>query len=55
VLHLRPPPGLDWCDALGEFNERAGIGEFDGGLPRDAAERQAFLDTFGWEIRHAAG
>lgn len=55
VLHLRPPPGLDWCDALGEFNERAAIGEYDGGLPRDAAERQAFLDVFGWEIRHAAG
>lgn len=55
VLHLRPPPGLDWCDALGEFNERAGIREFDGGASRDDAEAGAFLDVFGWEVRHVSG
>jgi hypothetical protein len=31
--------GEDWC---GFFDERAGMAEFDGGLPRDQAEARAF-------------
>lgn len=50
---IRPPPAaslasphanwteLDWHDA---FEERAAIMEFDGGLPRAEAERQARID-----------
>lgn len=36
--------GEDW---LAPFEERAGIAEFDGGLPRDQAEAVATLSAFG--------
>ena len=43
VMLLRPGPdgwsGEDWQEY---FDERAGVGEFDGGLQRDEAEAQAF-------------
>ncbi len=38
-------PGADGCTGeewLAYFDERAGVAEFDGGLPRSAAEAQAF-------------
>lgn len=43
-----------------EFSERAAVREYDGGFPRDEAERLAALDCSPWdakqaaEIRHAA-
>ncbi|SDF15502.1 DUF7146 domain-containing protein [Thalassobaculum litoreum] len=52
VLHLRPPADMDWNDCLVAWHERAAIGEHDGGIPPDTAERQAFLDVLGWEVRH---
>jgi hypothetical protein len=50
VLSVRPSPGQsssrfrDLAEAE-LFNERAAIREFDGGLPRAAAERLAWLDV----------
>lgn len=32
---------------LDAYEERAAITEFDGGLPRDEAERRAWLEVFG--------
>ncbi len=58
---LRPAPdgwsGKDWQEY---FDERAGVGEFDGGLPRDEAEAQAFSCCVGeWlhrnPVRSASG
>lgn len=43
----RPPAGKDWNDLLHDFHERAGIVEFDGGQPRNAAEALARLEVFG--------
>lgn len=40
--HGLPPRVADWPeDALATWHERAGIMEFDGGLPRHVAEREA--------------
>jgi hypothetical protein len=33
------------------FNERAGIREYDGGLPREEAELEAMNDVLHWLIR----
>jgi hypothetical protein len=33
------------------FNERAGIREFEGGLPREEAELEAMNDVLHWLIR----
>ena len=33
------------------FNERAGIREFEGGLPREEAELEAMNDVLRWLIR----
>lgn len=54
VLHLRPPEGQDWCDTLADFEERAAIGQYDGGLSRTEAELAAFAEIVGGEVRHAA-
>jgi hypothetical protein len=44
ILVLLRPGGDGWSceDWQVYFDERAGIAEFDGGLPREAAEAQAF-------------
>ena len=44
VREMLPPEGADWCDVLGDFEERAGIRQFDGGADRQEAERLAFED-----------
>ena len=44
VREMLPPDGADWCDVLGDFEERAGIRQFDGGADRQEAERLAFED-----------
>jgi|GEM_PF-694344 len=48
VMHLRPPAGMDWCDALEERNERAAFWQYEGGIPRSAAEKAADLEVLGW-------
>ena len=40
-------------DLLAEWEERAAIMEFEGGLPRDEAEKQAWVDVFGVEMPDA--
>jgi hypothetical protein len=40
-----PPGSVDLEDWQAYFDERAGIREFDGGLPRAEAELRAFEDT----------
>ena len=45
VRKMLPPAGTDWCDALGTFEERAGIRQFDGGADRQEAERLAFEEV----------
>lgn len=35
------------ADKLAEYEERAAIMEFDGGMTREAAERAAWLEVFG--------
>ena len=44
IMALLLPGGDGWSgeDWLAFFDERAGIAEFDGGLPRDVAESRAF-------------
>jgi hypothetical protein len=42
VALLRPVNGWSGADWLAFFDERAGIAEFDGGLPRAEAEARAF-------------
>lgn len=53
VTLLRPGSegwsGEDWWEF---FDERAGIAEFDGGLPRDQAEARAFSCCVGEWIHH---
>ena len=56
VLWLRPGPdgwsGEEWREF---FEERAGIAEFDGGLPREQAEARAFSCCVGeWLHRNPA-
>ena len=41
----------DLEDMMVEYEERAAIMEFDGGLPRQEAERLAWLDVFGEETQ----
>ena len=41
VRAAKLPPGKDWCDLLGDFEERAGILEFDLEIYRDDAEALA--------------
>jgi hypothetical protein len=53
VLHLRPPEGCDWCDLLGDYEERAALREFDGGDDRAEAELQAFAEVVGGRLAHA--
>jgi hypothetical protein len=43
---LLPPPGLDWCDVLEDYEERAAIREYDGGLDREQAETQSWVEAF---------
>jgi len=43
---LLPPHGMDWCDVLVDFDERAAILEFGGEEVRDAAERRAWMEVF---------
>ena len=56
VLWLRPgPDGLSGEDWREFFEERAGIAEFDGGLPREQAEARAFSCCVGeWLHRNPA-
>jgi putative DNA primase/helicase len=51
VMHLRPPNGADWCDVLADFEERASVVEYDGGLDRPNAETRAFCELISSEIR----
>jgi hypothetical protein len=44
---IHPPPGYDWADLLGDFEERAAIAIADGHLDELAAELQAHRDI--WE------
>lgn len=53
VLNLRPPAGQDWNDAVGAFEERAGILEYDGGADRAEAELAAFAEIIGGTVNHA--
>ena len=41
VRAAKMPAGRDWCDLLGDFEERAGIIEFDSEISRPDAEAQA--------------
>jgi hypothetical protein len=54
VMHLRPPDGLDWCDCLDTYEERAAISEFDGHVDRADAELAVFAELVGGEVRDAA-
>ena len=47
VRVARPPRGLDWCDILGTFEERAAFLEHVGGEDREQAEREAWIDALG--------
>ena len=47
VRVVRPPRGLDWCDLLMDFEERAGIRQFDGEQAREEADRAAWFETLG--------
>ena len=42
----QPPPGKDWCDILGTFEERAAFIEHEAGEDRDQAEREAWAEVF---------
>ena len=53
VLHLRPPEARDFCDVLADFEERAGIREYDGGQDRTEAEFAAFAEVIGGSLAHA--
>jgi putative DNA primase/helicase len=53
VLRLRPPDGLDWCDVLVDYEERAAIREYLGDAPRAEAELHAFAEAIGGEINDA--
>ena len=49
----RPPAERTPQDWLDHYEERAAIIEFDGGQPREAAERQALADTIShWMVMH---
>ncbi len=41
VRAAKLPAGKDWCDLLGDYEERAGVLQFDGGFPRHKAEALA--------------
>ena len=41
VRAAKLPAGRDWCDLLGDYEERAGVLQFDGGVPRHKAEALA--------------
>ena len=43
---LLPPEGMDWCDMLGDYEERAAILEYDGEETRDTAEQRAWVEDF---------
>ena len=43
----------DLEDLMAEWEERAAIMEFEGGLPCAEAEKQAWLDVFGTEMPDA--
>ena len=45
VRKMLPLAGTDWCDALGTFEERAGIRQFDGDVDRQEAERLEFEEV----------
>lgn len=50
------PDIAQWAASLDDnsreyFNERAGIREYDGGLPRQEAELEAMNDTLHWLIK----
>ena len=45
VRAAKMPAGQDWCDLLGDYEERATILEFDLGLKRKDAEAQARRET----------
>ena len=45
VKRLLPPAGMDWCDVLEAFEERAGIREFSGGADRQTAEQGAIAEV----------
>ena len=47
VRVARPPRGMDWCDMLGTFEERAAFLEHVGGEDREQAERKAWIDALG--------
>ena len=47
VRVVRPPRGVDWCDILGTFEERAAFLEHVGGEDREQAEREAWIDALG--------
>ena len=53
VLRLRPPDGLDWCDVLVDYEERAAIREYLGDTPRAEAELHAFAEAIGGAINDA--
>jgi hypothetical protein len=62
ILTLLDPGSVGWSgeDSREVFEERAGIAEFDGGLPRDQAEARAFSCCVGeWlhrnPVRSASG
>ncbi|MCH8683885.1 hypothetical protein [Pedomonas mirosovicensis] len=49
---LTPAPqgvGIGDADLLDDYEERAAIMEFDGGLPRQEAEARAWQEVFGSE------
>ena len=45
VRAAKMPAGKDWCDVLGDYEERAGILEFDMGMRRPEAQDQARLEV----------
>ena len=45
IKRLLPPPGMDWCDVLETYEERAGIRQFEGGEGCQAAELAAFTEA----------
>ena len=45
VKRLLPPAGMDWCNVLEAFEERAGIREFSGGADRQTAEQEAIAEV----------
>lgn len=52
TMHLRPREGMDWCDVLESFEERAAIFEWDAELEQSAAELAAFSELTGGELRY---